>query len=165
MKKSSVSLHCDAGFCYVSTCNLCGSRLLEVFVPTCVVLSHALFSVSLSIWGAVIIYGGDGAVQILNLPPSDLKACTEILLHIHFLALIFFLSAWLSLDENPRLEIIRILQSMMVVNNGGLTSRVKSKSHVTGRCALFNIKLHFFHVLKELAFCTLKIQDGISSLF
>ncbi len=56
-----------------------------------------------------------------------------------------------SIDQNSEKSQLAELHiasnSMMAITNSN--TGMKSISHVTGRCALFNVKLHFFPLSKE----------------
>ncbi len=90
---------------------------------------------------------------ILNLRVLGHLLSTPVLMHDGLLCIALRLSVTLPKITGPKLSDLRLSlhqnsldqnsrvasNSIMAIANSG----VKSTSHVTGRCALFNIKLHF----------------------
>ena len=62
-----------------------------------------------------------------------------------------------SLDQNSEKSLDQNSDSMMITAN--CYSGVKSISHVTGRCALFNVKLHFLQDLNQFTKTLIRNQD------
>ncbi len=64
---------------------------------------------------------------------------TPVLMHGGLLCITFCLSVWCHWTKK-----LLVANNSRILAIANCNSRVKSISHVTGRCALFNVKLHFF---------------------